>query len=783
MAYSPIAFTAANYRDYKNYWLKAYEPGSTTPKVIATDSTLGTLIAKAQINVDGFIISSGEALITPYVDGSYDLWLFPTAAEADANDTSSALRLADNITGSSEAITSGDAAVTSAFIAADVVVTSAFIAADVVVTSAFIAADAVVTDAFVAADTAAASYLATATGASLIGSSSGSTVQQEITALISGQISGVIVFTTYALLDAYTPTTTEERASFKVTNDPTSSLNGYYSWVSGTVYTKDADLVVNTIDAANTSDAVSGSAVANVLPIDYFNQDFEVDLLGAAYETDENLNIIRRTSGTIDEFNVPVSLTIAEVKADIPLGGFKASGSGAPVNPDDLTTKLYVDSRTPTFTDLGYEDDLCGFFHTIIGDGDIVGFGLGLDGGVTFHGDKEVHLANYEPDLCGYYTAIIDDNERVLSGTAVVEPVVISVSETTSINSNSDTTWLEVSGTDYSVKAYNSNSGITVTIGDINTNHDPVIDNSKRIVYVRDNVRYWQALEGTVEYPFNTTPSTTGWGDSMTAAGSGYSDIFAAAYPQYNHDSEGMGGQLSYQISARAGGYPVVCSATGNQIPATGAVDVVINPIFLLDSSGGNQQIKVEIAGVAGVLYFTKASTTYTFTRDAAGAAVSITSTEPVAIKSGLNINDPIDTLNSNICIYWAGRNDVGKVGYNQAVTLQNIKDTVATHKAFNSNYLVLGVTNGWADDGNVKLLQINDLNTALSLEFGDRYVDMITRLGIEDPAYITPLSYSGVFYDALNSNFTTDGIHGNTAGRTAVSKIIYDTLQSKGWY
>lgn len=655
----------------------------------------------------------------------------------------------------------------------------------------------------------AANQFKTNQGAGLIGTTAGTSVQANIDALLSGQISGVIVFTTYALLDAYTPTTTEESASFKVTNDPTSSLNGYYSWVSGTAYTKDADLVVNTIDANNTSDAVSGSAVANVLPIDYFNQDFEVDLLGAAYETDENLKVIRRTSGTVDEFYIPVSLNIAEVKSDIPLGGFKVSGSGAPVNPDDLTTKLYVDdqdvivkdyadqqdvivltdateyadSRTPTFTDLGYEDDLCGFFDVITGDDDIVGFGLGLGGGVTFHGDKEVHLANYEPDLCGYHTAIIDDNERVLSGTAVVEPVVISVSETTSINSNSDTTWLEVSGTDYSVKAYNSNSGITVTIGDINTNHDPVIDNSKRIVYVRDNVRYWQALEGTVEYPFNTTPSTTGWGDSMTAAGSGYSDIFAVAYPQYNHDSEGMGGQLSYQISARAGGYPVVCSATGNQIPATGAVDVLINPIFLLASSGGNQQIKVEIAGVEGVLNFTKVDTTYTFTRDAAGAAVNITSTEPVAIKSGLNINDPIDTLNSNICIYWAGRNDVGKVGYNQAVTIQNIKDAVATHKAFNSNYLVLGVTNGWADDGTVKLLQIDDLNTALSLEFGDRYVDMITRLGIEDPTYITPLSYLGVFYDALNINFTGDGIHGNTAGRTAVSKIIYDTLQSKGWY
>lgn len=97
MAYSPISFIASNYRDYKNEWLKAYEPGTTTPKAMATDSSGSTTIAKAQLNADGFIVSASAALIIPYINGSYDLWLFPTEVEADNNDTSSALRLADNI--------------------------------------------------------------------------------------------------------------------------------------------------------------------------------------------------------------------------------------------------------------------------------------------------------------------------------------------------------------------------------------------------------------------------------------------------------------------------------------------------------------------------------------------------------------------------------------------------------------------------------------------------------------------------------------------------------------
>ena len=97
MAYFPIAFIAPNYRDYNNYWLKAYDPGTTTPKVMALDSAAGTTVVKLQVNADGFLKSSGGALVIPYIDGSYDAWLFPTAAEADSNTTTNALRVADNI--------------------------------------------------------------------------------------------------------------------------------------------------------------------------------------------------------------------------------------------------------------------------------------------------------------------------------------------------------------------------------------------------------------------------------------------------------------------------------------------------------------------------------------------------------------------------------------------------------------------------------------------------------------------------------------------------------------
>ena len=66
---------------------------------MSLDSKGDTTVAKLELNADGFLESSGGALVIPYIDGAYDSWLFPTAAEADANDTSNAKRLADDITG------------------------------------------------------------------------------------------------------------------------------------------------------------------------------------------------------------------------------------------------------------------------------------------------------------------------------------------------------------------------------------------------------------------------------------------------------------------------------------------------------------------------------------------------------------------------------------------------------------------------------------------------------------------------------------------------------------
>ena len=97
MSFAAIAYTMPQYENFAGYWMKAFEQGTTTPKVMAIDATGDTTAAKFQLNSQGFPVTAGSALVIPFIDGSYDSWLFPTEAEADANDTTNAIQLADDI--------------------------------------------------------------------------------------------------------------------------------------------------------------------------------------------------------------------------------------------------------------------------------------------------------------------------------------------------------------------------------------------------------------------------------------------------------------------------------------------------------------------------------------------------------------------------------------------------------------------------------------------------------------------------------------------------------------
>lgn len=97
MTYAPIAAIIPQYDEQSGFYLKFYQPSTTTPISMATDSTGATLLAKCQLDNDGFPTTDGTQLFIPCVDQDYDAYLFPSAALADANDTTNAKRVAQNI--------------------------------------------------------------------------------------------------------------------------------------------------------------------------------------------------------------------------------------------------------------------------------------------------------------------------------------------------------------------------------------------------------------------------------------------------------------------------------------------------------------------------------------------------------------------------------------------------------------------------------------------------------------------------------------------------------------
>lgn len=100
MTWYPIELAVIQYEDaggnpYSGAVLKAYEAGTTTPAVLATDATGGTTVGSVALNASGNPVVSGNVVI-PHIDRSYKLVLYPSQAAADAN--SGATWTIDNLT-------------------------------------------------------------------------------------------------------------------------------------------------------------------------------------------------------------------------------------------------------------------------------------------------------------------------------------------------------------------------------------------------------------------------------------------------------------------------------------------------------------------------------------------------------------------------------------------------------------------------------------------------------------------------------------------------------------
>jgi len=102
MTWTPISGSVPQYQAAdgslaSGYYLKTYSAGTTTPLSMATDSTGGTTLAKAQINTAGYPINGSGDVFIPHVSQSYKIVLYKNATDADNDTTGNADWVVDNI--------------------------------------------------------------------------------------------------------------------------------------------------------------------------------------------------------------------------------------------------------------------------------------------------------------------------------------------------------------------------------------------------------------------------------------------------------------------------------------------------------------------------------------------------------------------------------------------------------------------------------------------------------------------------------------------------------------
>ena len=108
MTYTPISGSVPQYQAAdgtlaSGYYLKFYSAGTTTPLSMATDSTGGTTLAKAQINTAGYPINGSGDVFIPHISQSYKIVLYKNATDADNDTTGNADWVIDNISQSAAA--------------------------------------------------------------------------------------------------------------------------------------------------------------------------------------------------------------------------------------------------------------------------------------------------------------------------------------------------------------------------------------------------------------------------------------------------------------------------------------------------------------------------------------------------------------------------------------------------------------------------------------------------------------------------------------------------------
>lgn len=269
-------------------------------------------------------------------------------------------------------------------------------------------------------------------------------------------------------------------------------------------------------------------------------------------------------------------------------------------------------------------------------------------------------------------------------------------------------------------------------------------------------------------------PDLSLWGSSTLAGAGSHFETFAQARGIPFH-AAGVSGNWTQHVMARIGAAPALLTFPSNTVPASGAVEVAVSNLPVSEFPG----FAVTVAGVGGTLAGT--STGWTFTRAAAGAAVTVAADAPAIPNVGpLHRGDTI-VLN-------AGKNNLTRGGTPAQVFEHNkrIFDWLAP---IAKRCLVVGdfVDTTTPADSTVrtKIYEANALRKAWA---GPAYFDahaFATGPAIWEYTGLKPTP-TDVAEQALGNkppSVSQDNGHFNAVGLGALTQAIIDHTQNLGWY
>lgn len=248
----------------------------------------------------------------------------------------------------------------------------------------------------------------------------------------------------------------------------------------------------------------------------------------------------------------------------------------------------------------------------------------------------------------------------------------------------------------------------------------------------------------------------------------------------------GAGSQQSAMIAARAGGRAALITVAGDQIPASGPVNITAYSVDIAYYAGNSYSVVGSLAGIPGTITKVTASggsssvVSYTFTRTTAGSAKRCLPDTPFI---------PSVVIPNRIQVIWIGRNDYGGLVGTPAFEAANttikdcIKSIINTITTLEKRAIILGVlpSNSAAeyvgtDSFNYKRLLARDLARDYPNGFID--IDPILRSNGDGSAGDNTDIANGVTPGSKRS----DGTHLNNAGYGIVAAEIKARIDQNVW-